>query len=49
LEQLEKKMDANASVVSKMPVIEERIASINRRVAGLERDNMRATGHFDGC
>ena len=49
LEQLEKKMDVNASIVSKMPVVEEKIASINRRVASLERENIRSTGYFDGC
>ncbi len=49
LEQLEKKMDVNASIISKMPVVEEKIASINRRVVSLERENIRSTGYFDGC
>lgn len=36
LEQLEKKVDAHAQVASKVPVIEEKIKTINRRIAKIE-------------
>lgn len=49
LEQLEKKMDTNTSATSKIPVMEEKIGNINRRVSRLERENNRSFGYFDGC
>lgn len=39
LEQLEKKVDAHAGVTAKVPVIEEKIKTINRRIAKLEHEN----------
>lgn len=40
IEQLEKKMEAQASVYSRVPVMEEKIKTINRRIAKLERENV---------
>ena len=40
LEQLERKVDAHAQVASKIPVIEEKIKTINRRIAKIERENI---------
>jgi hypothetical protein len=40
LEQLEKKMDAHSSVASRVPVIEEKIKTINRRIAKLEHEKV---------
>ena len=39
LEQLENKLDSQSRSVAKIPVLEEKIQSINRRVALLEKDN----------
>ncbi len=36
LEQLEKKVDAQMQVASRVPVIEEKIKNVNRRIAKLE-------------
>ena len=49
LEQLEKKMDANSSTLTKVPVMDVRISEINRRIARLESENPKAYGYFDGC
>ena len=43
LEQLEKKVDAHSSSTSKIPVIEEKIKTINRRIAKIEHID---TGDF---
>lgn len=40
IEQLEKKMEAQATVYSRVPVMEEKIKTINRRIAKLERENV---------
>ncbi|MBR3908226.1 MAG: hypothetical protein IKJ50_00735 [Clostridia bacterium] len=40
IEQLEKKMEAQAAVYSRVPVMEEKIKTINRRIAKLERENV---------
>ena len=39
LEQLETKLDIQSRSVAKIPVIEEKLQGINRRVALLENDN----------
>lgn len=39
LEQLEKKLDVQSKTIAKIPVMEEKIHSINRRISILERDN----------
>lgn len=39
LEQLETKLDIQSRSVAKIPVIEEKLQGINRRVALLEKDN----------
>jgi hypothetical protein len=40
LEQLEKKMESQAAVYSRVPVMEEKIKTINRRIAKLEHQNI---------
>ncbi len=40
LEQLEKKVDAHAQVASRVPVIEEKIKTINRRISKIEHDDL---------
>ena len=40
LEQLEKKVDAHNTVAARVPVIEEKIKTINRRIAKLEHIDM---------
>ena len=49
LEQLEKKMDANSATTSKIPVMEEKIVNITRRVTRLEKENGKAFGFYEGC
>ena len=44
LEQLETKLDAQSRSVAKIPVIEEKIQGINRRIVLLEKG---ATSYFD--
>lgn len=39
LEQLEKKLDVQSKTIAKIPVMEEKIHGINRRISILERDN----------
>lgn len=38
LSQLEKKVDKQNSVTSKIPIIEEKIVNMNRRIIGLEKE-----------
>ncbi len=40
LEQLEKKVDAHNTVAARVPVIEEKIKTMNRRIAKLEHTEM---------
>ncbi len=40
LEQLERKVEAQTQVASKVPVIEEKIKSINRRIAKIEHQEI---------
>ncbi len=40
LEQLETKLDIQSRSVAKIPVIEEKLQGINRRIALLEKDNI---------
>ncbi|MBO5019147.1 MAG: hypothetical protein J6D52_00645 [Clostridia bacterium] len=47
LEQLEKKVDGFSKTAEKMPVIEEKISGIGRRISKLESSAI--TGYFDGC
>ena len=47
LEQLESKLDRQSRTVSKVPVIEERIQNLGRRIALLEKDNSFSAG-YDG-
>lgn len=49
LEQLEKKMDTNTASISKIPIMEEKIGNITRRVARLEKENGKAFGYYEGC
>lgn len=48
LEQLEKKLDSQSNTVSRIPVLEEKLHGIRRRVSALERDNSRFS-EFEGC
>lgn len=40
LEQLEKKVEAHSNVTTRIPVIEEKIKVVNRRIAKLEHENV---------
>ena len=44
LEQLENKLDAQSRSVAKIPVIEEKIGGINRRISLLENSS---SAHYD--
>lgn len=46
LSQLEKKVDKQNLVTSKIPIIEEKIVNINRRIIGLENDHIHY-GYFE--
>lgn len=46
LSQLEKKVDKQNSVTSKIPIIEEKIVNINRRISGLENEHTHY-GYFE--
>ena len=45
LEQLEKKVDAHNAVASRVPVIEEKLKSIDRRILRLERESVSEYGN----
>lgn len=45
LQQLEEKLDRQGTNVSKIPVIEERISNINRRVARIESNGIHTSGY----
>lgn len=47
LEQLEKKLDTQSKSVAKIPIVEERLQSLNRRISILEREPQKS--YFDGC
>lgn len=49
LGQLEKKVDSFSKAVSKIPVIEEKINNINRRIAKVESDKSASHSYYDGC
>ena len=40
LEQLEKKVDSQNKIIARLPVIEEKLKNINRRVLKLENQNV---------
>lgn len=46
LEQLEKKVDAHNKFASRMPVMEEKLKDMNRRILSLEKDL--SGGYFEG-
>ena len=46
LEQLEKKVDSHTSIASRMPVIEEKIKNMDRRILKIERESL--TEHLSG-
>lgn len=46
LEQLEKKVDSQTSIASRMPVIEEKIKNMDRRILKIERESL--TEHLSG-
>lgn len=49
LEQLEKKVEAHTKSTARIPIIEEKISSIERRVRTLEKNQLHDDGHFDYC
>jgi hypothetical protein len=49
LEQLEKKLDNQSRTVSKIPVIEEKISNMNRRIFVLEQSYVKFQVDYDGC
>lgn len=48
LAQLEKKVDAHSSATGRIPVIEEKISSMNRRICVIEENQNSSYGYFDG-
>ena len=49
LEQLEKKVDAHTKSTSKIPVLEEKLNGIDRRIGNLEKESFFSDGYFDVC
>lgn len=49
LEQLEKKVDSQNRLSAKIPVIEEKISNINRRIADLEAETTGIHQSFERC
>ena len=49
LEQLEKKVDTQNKTAAKIPVIEERLKGLDRRISKIESDGYASTGYYDGC
>ena len=47
LEQLEKKLDTQSKSVAKIPLVEERLQTLSRRVSILEREPKNS--YFAGC
>lgn len=47
LEQLEKKVDAHTGVTAKIPVMEEKISNINRRIKAIENEKNQRSGYFE--
>lgn len=48
LEQLEKKVDIQSKTASRIPVIEEKISNMSRRIQNLETERVVDFGYFDG-
>jgi hypothetical protein len=48
LEQLEKKVDIQSKTASRIPVIEEKISNMSRRIQNLETERAVDFGYFDG-
>ncbi|MBQ8531809.1 MAG: hypothetical protein IJ432_00040 [Clostridia bacterium] len=49
LSQLEKKVDSQNAAASRIPVLEEKINNINRRVGKIEKEQIASCGYFEGC
>lgn len=49
LEQLEKKVEAHTGLTSRIPVMEEKMNNISRRIKALEIECNQSCGYFDGC
>lgn len=49
LEQLEKKVDAHTNTTARIPILEEKIGSINTRLKNLEKEAVMSRGYFDSC
>ena len=49
LSQLEKKADSQNVAASRIPVLEEKINNINRRVGKIEKEQIASCGYFEGC
>ncbi len=47
LEQLEKRVEAQSKASAEIPIIEERLTNINRRVHSLEKRQNTNIGYFD--
>lgn len=49
LEQLEKKVDAQNKSFARIPIIEEKLNGMDRRVSKIEKESYLSAGYFDGC
>ena len=47
LNQLEKKVDAQNSISSRIPLMEEKISNISRRIGYIEKEHNRNHGYFE--
>ncbi len=47
LEQLEKRVEAHTSATSKIPVMEEKLYNLNRRIKTIEKEVGQSCGYFD--
>ena len=47
LEQLEKKVEAHTGAAAKIPVMEEKINNINRRIKAIENERHQHSGYFE--
>ena len=47
LEKLEKKVEAHTGAAAKIPVMEEKINNINRRIKAIENEKHQRSGYFE--
>lgn len=49
LEQLEKKVESQTNAAARIPVLEEKIGSMNTRIKKLEKETFISHGYFENC